>query len=182
MEIKLNQSEIEEAVRDRLNKIFALASGSTFAIDFQATRGPEGFIATISINPPKADEPKAETVDEPVPATTTEAKTQVTQPKQKRLVLDNKPKEEPAEAKEPAKDSEPVAKTTSASTAAPEVEVEDKPPFNEGEETATQTTGFKGFAKDEAVADADAEAEPEQPVEQPVRKSLFGGLGKPVNS
>ena len=96
MEIKLNQSEIEEAVRDRLNKIFALASGSTFAIDFQATRGPEGFIATISINPPKVDEPKAETVDEPIPPTTTEAKTQVTQPKQKRLVLDNKPKEEQA--------------------------------------------------------------------------------------
>ena len=176
MEIKLNQSEIEEAVRDRLNKIFALASGSTFTIDFQATRGPEGFIATISINPPKVDEPKAETVDEPVPATTTEAKTQVTQPKQKRLVLDNKPKEEQV------KDPEPVVETTATSTAAPEVDVEDKPPFNEGEETVTQVAGFKGFAKDEAVADPSAEAEPEKPVEQPVRKSLFGGLGKPVNS
>ena len=178
MEIKLNQSEIEEAVRDRLNKIFALASGSTFAIDFQATRGPEGFIATISINPPKVDEPKAETVDEPIPRTTTEAKTQVTQPKQKRLVLDNKPKEEQV------KDPEPVVETTA--TAAHKVEVEDKPPFNEGEETATQTAGFKGFAKDEEIADASAntsaEAEPEKPVEQPVRKSLFGGLGKPVNS
>ena len=162
MEIKLNQSEIEEAVRDRLNKIFALASGSTFAIDFQATRGPEGFIATISINPPKADEPKAETVDEPVPATTTEAKTQETQPKQKRLVLDNKPKEEPVETKEPAKD--------------PEVEVEDKPPFKEGEEPATQQAGFKGFAKDEAVADENGE-----PAEKPVRKSLFGGLKQVTN-
>ena len=177
MEIKLNQSEIEEAVRDRLNKIFALASGSTFAIDFQATRGPEGFIATISINPPKVDEPKAETVDEPVPAATTEAKTQVTQPKQKRLVLDNKPKEEQV------KDPEPVVKTTA--TAAPKVEVEDKPPFNEGEETATQTAGFKGFAKDEEIADtsanANAEAEPEQPAEPTVRKSLFGGLKQVTN-
>ena len=177
MEIKLNQSEIEEAVRDRLNKIFALASGSTFAIDFQATRGPEGFIATISINPPKADEPKAETVDEPVPATTTEAKTQVTQPKQKRLVLDNKPKEEPVDAKEP----EPVVETVATSTAAPEVEVEDKPPFNEGEETVTQTAGFKGFAKDEAVVDPSAEAEPEKPAEPTVRKSLFGGLKQVTN-
>lgn len=175
MEIKLNQSEIEEAVRDRLNKIFALASGSTFAIDFQATRGPEGFIATISINPPKVDEPKAETVDEPIPQTTTEAKTQVTQPKQKRLVLDNKPKEEQV------KDPEPVVETTATSTAAPEVEVEDKPPFNEGKEPETQQTGFKGFAKDEAVADPNAQAEPEQPAEQPVRKSLFGGLKQVTN-
>ena len=181
MEIKLNQSEIEEAVRDRLNKIFALASGSTFAIDFQATRGPEGFIATISINPPKADEPKAETVDEPVPAATTEAKTQVTQPKQKRLVLDNKPKEEPVETKDPVKEPEPVVETTATSTAAPEVEVEDKPPFNEGKEPETQQTGFKGFAKDEAVADPNAQAEPEQPAEQPVRKSLFGGLKQVTN-
>ena len=173
MEIKLNQSEIEEAVRDRLNKIFALASGSTFAIDFQATRGPEGFIATISINPPKAEEPKAETVDEPVPATTTEAKPQATAAKTKRLVLDQK-------AKEPEVVAEAATQTV-VETADPVVETTaDAPPFNEGDEVVEGQPGFKGFAKDEAVAETQQEEVVAE--SKPVRTSLFGGLGKPVNS
>ena len=170
MEIKLNQSEIEEAVRDRLNKIFALASGSTFAIDFQATRGPEGFIATISINPPKPVEPKAELVDEPVSATVTnvEVKPQTTAPKPKRLVLDQKAKE-PEAVVQTVKEPDPVVDTEG-----------DKPPFNEGDAVAEGQPGFKGFAKDEAVADpVQEEAVAEA---KPVRTSLFGGLGKPSNS
>ena len=168
MEIKLNQSEIEEAVRDRLNKIFALASGSTFAIDFQATRGPEGFIATISINPPKPDEPKAELVDEPIPVATTEAKPQTTASKPKRLVLDQKAKE-PEAVVQTAKEPDPVVDTEG-----------DKPPFNEGDAVAEGQTGFKGFAKDEAVADPVQEEVVAE--SKPVRTSLFGGLGKPSNS
>lgn len=168
MEIKLNQSEIEEAVRDHLNKIFALASGSTFAIDFQATRGPEGFIATISINPPKPDEPKAELVDEPIPVATTEAKPQTTASKPKRLVLDQKAKE-PETVVQIVKEPDPVVDTEG-----------DKPPFNEGDAVAEGQPGFKGFAKDEAVADPVQEEVVAE--SKPVRTSLFGGLGKPSNS
>lgn len=180
MEIKLNQSEIEEAVRDHLNKIFALASGSTFAIDFQATRGPEGFIATISINPPKVEEPKAETVDEPVPATTTEAKPQTTASKPKRLVLDQKAKEPETVVQTAA---EPVVETVAQTVKKPDPVVDtegDKPPFNEGDAVAEGQPGFKGFAKDEAVADPVQEEVVAE--SKPVRTSLFGGLGKPSNS
>ena len=182
MEIKLNQSEIEEAVRDRLNKIFALASGSTFAIDFQATRGPEGFIATISINPPKPDEPKAERVDEPVPATATnaEVKPQATASKPKRLVLDQKAKEPEAVVQTVA---EPVVETVAQTVKEPDPVVDtegDKPPFNEGDAVAEGQPGFKGFAKDEAVADPVQEEVVAE--SKPVRTSLFGGLGKPSNS
>jgi hypothetical protein len=194
MEIKLKQSEIEDAVRAYLNGIFALASGSTFGIDFQATRGPEGFIANIVIGEknaaPAPKEEKAELVDEPVPAQTTEAKpqAQATQPKAKRLVLDNKPKDEPVV-------TDPVPETKDPEPETPVVNEADKPPFNEGEgegEVVAQTTGFKGFEKDvdaSSAADANAEATAEAAaetaattVEQPVRKSLFGGLGKPSNS
>ena len=168
MEIKLNQSEIEEAVRDRLNRIFALASDSTFAIDFQATRGPEGFIATISINPPKPDEPKAELVDEPIPVATTEAKPQTMASKPKRLVLDQKAKE-PETVAQTVKEPDPVVDTEG-----------DKPPFNEGDAVAEGQPGFKGFAKDEAVADPVQEEGVAE--SKPVRTSLFGGLGKPSNS
>ena len=40
--------------------------------------------------------------------------------------------------------------------------------------------GFKGFAKDEAVADPVQEEVVAEA--KPVRTSLFGGLGKPSNS
>ena len=184
MEIKLKQSEIEDAVRAYLNGIFALASGSTFGIDFQATRGPEGFIANIVIgnkdSAPATKEEKAELVDEPVPAQTTEAKpqAQAAQAKTKRLVLDNKPKDEPVVA-------DPVPETKVPEPETPDMNDADKPPFNEGEgEATTQTAGFKGFEK-EADANAEAaepEVESEPKTEQPVRRSLFGGLGKPSNS
>ena len=163
-----------------------MASGSTFGIDFQATRGPEGFIANIVIgnkdSAPTPKEEKAELVDEPVPAQTTEAKpqAQATQAKTKRLVLDNKPKDEPVV-------TDPVPEVKDPEPEAPVGTDADKPPFNKGEgEAVAQTGSFKGFEK-EADANADAEAvEPEaeaQPkAEQPVRKSLFGGLGKPSNS
>ena len=180
MEIKLNQSEIEEAVRDRLNRIFALASDSNFAIDFQATRGPEGFIATISINPPKPDEPKAELVDEPIPVATTEAKPQTTASKPKRLVLDQKAKEPEAVVQTVA---EPVVETVAQTVKEPDPVVDtegDKPPFNEGDAVSEGQPGFKGFAKDEAVADPVQEEVVAEA--KPVRTSLFGGLGKPSNS
>ncbi len=178
MEIKLKQSEIEDAVRGYLNGIFALATGATFSIDFQATRGPEGFIANIVIgnkdSAPAPKEEKAEVVDEPVPAQTTETKPQATatQTKTKRLVLDQKQKDEPVVADPVVETKEPEPETT--------VEPEaDKPPFDETEGKA-QAGGFKGFEKE---ADAPADAEPEATAtEQPVRKSLFGGLNKPSNS
>lgn len=182
MEIKLKQSEIEDAVRGYLNGIFALATGATFSIDFQATRGPEGFIANIVIgnkdSAPAPKEEKAELVDEPVPTQTTEAKpqAQATQPKTKRLVLDQKQKDEPVVA-------DPVPEVKDPEPETPVVNDADKPPFNEGEgEAVAQTGGFKGFEKDADAEAVEPEAEAQPKAEQPVRKSLFGGLGKPSNS
>lgn len=176
MEIKLKQSEIEDAVRSYLNGLFALATGATFSIDFQATRGPEGFIANIVIGNREsvAKAEKAEVVDEPVPAQTTEAKpqAQATQPKTKRLVLDQKAKEEPAAVVET-----PVEEIKDPEPEAPVENEANKPPFTEGE-SESQAPGFKGFEKE----DGETPVETTEPVEQPVRKSLFGGLGKPSNS
>jgi hypothetical protein len=55
MIITLNQTQIEEAITDYVNARLVVAEGHRLDIDLRATRGDNGFTATIEIN--RADAP-----------------------------------------------------------------------------------------------------------------------------
>ncbi len=54
MQIIIVQSEIEEAIRNHINSQIMVQDGMRIDIDLSATRGPEGFRATIDIVPDTA--------------------------------------------------------------------------------------------------------------------------------
>lgn len=51
MKITIVQREIEEAVRDYINKQIAVQEGMEITMDFTATRGDDGLTAAIDISP-----------------------------------------------------------------------------------------------------------------------------------
>ena len=51
MQIILVQAEIEEALKDYITQRITLTNGSTIQIDLSATRGADGYKATIDILP-----------------------------------------------------------------------------------------------------------------------------------
>jgi hypothetical protein len=50
MQITINQTEIERAISEYLNKRIKIEDGVEVAIDIRATRGPEGITAVIDID------------------------------------------------------------------------------------------------------------------------------------
>lgn len=50
MQITINQTEIERAISEYVNKRIKLEEGVEVAIDIRATRGPEGITAVIDID------------------------------------------------------------------------------------------------------------------------------------
>lgn len=166
MEMKLTQPEIETALKKYVLSILTLAAGSELSISLAATRGPEGYTATVDIRPATLDDPKAETVDEPVPAQTQATSAPVTR----------KPK--PVLAKQPEKTPDET-EADLATTA--QVQVAEKQPDVPEVATAQEQvadpvakqqpgTGFQGFEKeqaDEPLA-TDLGQEPDLPDEQAV--------------
>lgn len=51
LQITLNQTEIENAIKAYLQNLLVFADGTDIKIDMKATRGAEGFSATIDVNP-----------------------------------------------------------------------------------------------------------------------------------
>lgn len=51
LQITLNQTEIENAIKAYLQNLLVFAEGTDIKIDMKATRGAEGFSATIDVNP-----------------------------------------------------------------------------------------------------------------------------------
>lgn len=60
MKIQIVQSEIEEAVRDFIQKKIAVREDQEISMDFTATRGEDGLIANIDISTIKTPEPEAD--------------------------------------------------------------------------------------------------------------------------
>lgn len=50
LQITLNQTEIENAIKAYLQNLLVFADGTDIRIDMKATRGAEGFSATIDVN------------------------------------------------------------------------------------------------------------------------------------
>lgn len=170
MQIQLVQTEIEQALRNYINGLINIKEGTQINIDLSAGRGADGFKATIDI---------VALADQAQTAVKAETK-----PADEKPVTKAEPKVEKQAAKAEAKTAE---QTQASADVKPETKPEVKP------ETQTETGAVAGSA---TVAGDDV-ATTEQPAVEPVqaeegeaqtegaekapRKSLFGGLTKPVN-
>lgn len=170
MQIQLVQTEIEQALRNYINGLINIKEGTQINIDLSAGRGADGFKATIDIVA-LADQAQTAVKAETKPA-------------------DEKPvtKADPKTEKRTAQQEAQVAAQTQASAdVKPETKPEVKP------ETQTETGAVAGSATvagDDTVVEEPQQAEPVQAEageaqteggEKAPRKSLFGGLTKPVN-
>lgn len=156
MQIKIVQSEIEEAIRDFVKKKLTVNPGQRIEIDLLATRGPEGYQAVIDIvdddqaapakavTEAKASSTTANVAPTPKAERTTSVTKSVTKPKADPI---QEPEQAEAETTEAAPDAETV-----------EAEAQPEPEVAEAAETVT------------------AEEAPAQ-----TRPSLFGTLAKPQN-
>lgn len=157
MQITLVQTEIEQAIRDYVGNQLRVADGMEMSIDLSATRGAEGFKATIDIHPigdtaAKQEQPKA------AAATVTVVK--------------------------PAFTARPVAAPNAALVEAAQETEKLNEPVSANAETAPfdgGTTNVEAQAEAPATAEdnADAPAAEEAPA---ASRSLFKGLAKPRNN
>lgn len=157
MQIILVQAEIEKAIRNYVNSKVQVNEGQDIRIDLSASRGPEGFRATIDIVDEDATAPKAA-----APKVTAEAG------------------EDQAAAK--AKAAEAAAKKKAeaerAATAQAEAEAEKKA-LETADSSATEPP-FEPDAQEEVQETAAAPAAGEQPAAP--RKPLFGRSNAALNA
>ena len=155
MQITLNQTEIETALRRYVNDQVNIREGHDITIDLKAGRGPEGFTATIDIVAPGATKAAEPTVaSKPTPTPKPRAERAVTQP---------------ADTQGQPMPDAPETAQEAAEEAAPE--------------TATDAQTEAQMAQDDtavAVSD-DQEAAPATEGEGKKPQSLFANLGKPRN-
>ena len=156
MQITLNQTEIETALRRYVNDQVNIREGHEIVIDLKAGRGENGFSATIDIVPADAM-PKA---PEPTPAATS-TKPLGIQEKVRSKLQPATPTVSEEAAPETAEEAADEAATETATDASPEPE------------TAT-TSQDSGDTNEPEGADEEA-----PPTEKP--KSLFAKLQKPRN-
>lgn len=164
MQMILIQTEIEEAIRDYINNQVNVREGMRIDIDLSATRGPEGFKATIDIvreDAPEA-EPTTGLASAPTPSPTPAP---APAPAQVAKIRKAAP---PKEATQPSV-SKPVEINENAT---PDDVVADAQ--EEAAEEPAEGPALGGNPEDEAPAE-------DTPAPKPTR-SLFGNLTKPVNS
>lgn len=162
MKIELVQTEIEQALRNHINGLINIKEGTQINIDLSAGRGADGFKASIDI----------------VAVSTGSTVGQCAQ--EAPVVVDEPVKAEPTPVAEPVK---PVKKAAAAKKTEPKTVVQE--PAEQKVETTQTEDGAATGAAQNAGEDTDdtAEATPaaEASEAKPARKSLFGGLTKPVN-
>lgn len=163
MQIIIVQSEIEAAIRNYINSQLNVKDGMRIDIDLSATRGADGFKATIDIVPSTAP--------------TTVTTTKVEEP------------EAPAAAPAPTPAPSPAPKVTKAEAAftASTASVKVEEPKGNAEPEVVSTPG--AVVTDGAAQNASAEPSSTEPVVAEVEaapaapaRSLFAGLKKPVNA
>lgn len=161
MQITLNQTEIETALRRYVNEQVNIREGHEVIIDLKAGRGENGFSATIDIVP--ADTPKA---SEPVaPSTATTSKPLGIQDKVRgkpQPVQETQIPDAPESAQEAAQEATPETATTAQA----------EPETAATAADAAQEQGSEGGEEEQAA--------PPETTDKP--KSLFANLQKPRNS
>lgn len=160
MQITINQTEIETAIRNHVLGLIAVRENMRIDIDLKATRKEDGYTAIIDIYPD--DTPEG---GEPIKVPTLSTKTP------------------PAEVKPEPKAEAP--KAVVEVEAAPVVEVaetvEEKPVTEEVAAAPTKKTTTRGlFKKETAEPKKEAPVAANESGEAP--RSIFASLKKPVNT
>lgn len=182
MQIIIVQAEIEQAITAHILSQVQVREGMRIDIDLSATRGPEGFRATINIVPEnspatgeterQAPEPVREPAPEPVKEPEAPAPAKVT--RSPRVVKST----EPAKTQEPApKPVETVQEKDPAEEPAAELAEAARPEAEAQVEAEATRTGEEGQGGTASEAQA-----PEAAPTTGAGKSLFGGLKRPENA
>lgn len=157
MQIILVQAEIEKAIRNYVNSKVQVNEGQDIRIDLSASRGPEGFRATIDIVDEDATAPKAA-----APKVTAEAG------------------EDQAAAKAKAAEAEAKKKAEAERAATAQAEAEAEKKALETADSSATEPPFEPDAQEEVQETAAAPAAGEQPAAP--RKPLFGRSNAALNA
>ena len=164
MQIILVQAEIEKAIRNYVNSKVQVNEGQDIRIDLSASRGPEGFRATIDI------------VDEDATATASAAPAPAPAPKATAPIT-TKADEDLAAAKAKAAEAEAKKKAEADRAAAAAAEAEAEKKVLETADSSATEPPFEPDAKEEV-----------QEVQEPAsataapRKPLFGRSNAALNA
>lgn len=158
MQITINQTEIEAAIKAHILSQINIKEGHDISIQLKATRGDDGTTAIIDISPSAA----------PAPIPTTPVNRESAGLGIKETVA--KAKETPQEAAKSESKPEPKAKE----------EKPEDPPFQPDTDAQASTDGAAAETSTAETASAD-EAKPQEEAAAAPRTSLFAGLKKPNN-
>lgn len=171
MQIIIVQSEIETAIRNHILSLIDIKEGARIDIDLSATRGADGFKATIDIVSGDAQPTQAQPAPVEEPQTTQAAEV-------------NKTPEKGLKIAETVRRARKPAAPVQEATAPAEEPVETDPPF-ETDSPAAETVIENDPELDAAHVEEEAppsDTDQPEPATQPApARSLFANLGKPVN-
>lgn len=163
MQIILVQAEIEKAIRNYVNSKVQVNEGQDIRIDLSASRGPEGFRATIDI------------VDEDTTATASAAPAPAPAPKAAAPKVAAEAGEDQAAAKAKAAEAEAKKKAEAERAAAAQAEAEAEKKALETADSSATEAPFEPDAKEEVQ-------EVQEPAAATPRKPLFGRSNAALNA
>ncbi len=165
MQIILVQAEIEKAIRNYVNSKVQVNEGQDIRIDLSASRGPEGFRATIDI------------VDEDATTTVNAILVPAPVPKAAALKVAAEAGEDQAAAKAKAAEAEAKKKAEAERAAADQAEAEAEKKALETADSSATEPPFEADAKEEV----EEVQEPASAAAAP-RKPLFGRSNAALNA
>jgi outer membrane biosynthesis protein TonB len=177
VQITLNQSEIEQALKNYILEQININEGMEINIDLKATRGDQGTTAIIDILPIGTVAAPAPVVQEQAAAPAPAGR----QPRQPRAAKQETPVEQPAAVETVAKnEAEPLP----AEVEEQEEEEEEGEVVLHSDEPSAVEAAIEAKNNGPAVdAEATATAETEAVVQaEPAKPSLFAGLRRPDNN
>lgn len=176
MQITINQTEIEEAIRNHILGQITVRDDMRIDIDLKATRGDEGYTAIIDIVPstaerrPTSEDQGSTRSEAPAKAEAKSAPAKTIVPKKSSTIFGGG-----ASSKtQPVKAEEPVVQ--------PQVEAQAEAEVVIAEPDAEVAASPEPDTAVEAETEAAPEAAQEPAGEAPARPSLFAGLKKPENA
>jgi hypothetical protein len=165
MQITIVQTEIEEAIRNRILDQISVREGMRIDIDLKATRGPEGYQAVINIVPGNSPATARNTDDETPPVRVSKS------------------------SSASGGSSPTVVKSRPSSVTKAEAKAEQAEQLEPESETATDSSPSSDASTDTGTSEGDAQASTESTAgvegdnaASAPRKSLFGDMRAPVNA
>lgn len=165
MQIILVQAEIEKAIRNYVNSKVQVNEGQDIRIDLSASRGPEGFRATIDI------------VDEDATTTASAAPAPAPAPKAAAPKVTAEAGEDQAATKAKAAEAEAKKKAEAERAAAAQAEAEAEKKALETADSSATEPPFEADAKEEVQEVQEPAADAAAP-----RKPLFGRSNAALNA